>query len=420
MAEQLHKRFADEQVRELLAKYIEEEIELKYVLDILGIKRRRFFKLLQEYRENPDTFSIAYQRKKRTRGIKKEIERNILKELHLEKTLIENKEIPVWRYNYSYIKDQIWKKYHQKVSLPTIISRAKTHNCYIGKQKRKVHDREVLTNYPGELIQHDSSYHRWSPYADEKWCLITSLDDYSRMILYAELVEKELSWEHILALESVFLQYGLPLSYYVDSHRIFRFVQGRDSFWRKHLKATDEANPQWKQVLMDCSVKVIYALSPQAKGKMERPYGWLQDRIVRTCAREGIRKINQCREVLKYEVDQYNNYRIHSTTGEIPSVRFYQALSENKSLFRTFIVPPPYQCSKDIFCLRVNRMVNSYRKISFNNMEIKVQGVHIGDTVNLRIVPDKNTGLAEIRLWCDNKLVGTLTVKNDALNLVHF
>jgi len=53
-------------------------------------------------------------------------------------------------------------------------------------------------------------------------------------------------------------------------------------------------------------------------------------------------------------------------------------------------------------------------------MEIKVQGVHIGDTVNLRIVPDKNTGLAEIRLWCDNKLVGTLTVKNDTLNLVHF
>jgi len=137
--------------------------------------------------------------------------------------------------------------------------------------------------------------------------------------------------------------------YYVDSHRIFRFVQGRDSFWRKHLKVTDEANPQWKQVLMDCSVKVIYALSPQAKGKMERPYGWFQDRIVRTCARGGIRKINQCREVLKYEVDQYNNYWIHSTTGEIPSVRFYQALSENKSLFRTFIVPPLISAVKIFF-----------------------------------------------------------------------
>jgi hypothetical protein len=53
-------------------------------------------------------------------------------------------------------------------------------------------------------------------------------------------------------------------------------------------------------------------------------------------------------------------------------------------------------------------------------MEIKVHGVHIGDTVNLRIVPDKNTGLAEIRLWCNNKFISTLTVKNDDLNLVHF
>jgi len=420
MAEQLHKRFADEQVRELLEKYINKKIELKYVLDILGIKRRRFFKLLEEYRKDPSSFSIAYVREKRTRGIKKEIERNILKELHLEKKLIENKEIPVWRYNYSYIKDQIWEKYQQKVSLPTIINRAKKYDFYLDKPERKAHDREVLTNYPGQLIQHDSSYHRWSPYADEKWYLITSLDDYSRMLLYAELVEKELSWEHILALESVFLRYGLPLNYYVDSHRIFRFVQGRDSFWRKHLKVTDEAEPQWKQVLTDCSVKVIYALSPQGKGKMERPYGWLQDRIVRTCAREGIRKINQCREVLKYEVEQYNNYRIHSTTGEIPSIRFNRALSENKSLFRTFVVPLPYQSTKDIFCLRANRIVNSYRKISFNNMEIKVQGIAIGDTINLRIVPDKNTGLAEIRLWCNNKLVGTLTLKNDDLNLVHF
>ena len=51
--------------------------------------------------------------------------------------------------------------------------------------------------------------------------------------------------------------------------------KGRDSFWRNHYKITDEADPQWKQVLDDLGVKLIYALSPQAKGKIERPYGWL-------------------------------------------------------------------------------------------------------------------------------------------------
>jgi len=74
------------------------------------------------------------------------------------------------------------------------------------------------------LIQHDSSYHRWSPYVDEKWWLITSLDDYSRYMLYADIVEKETTWKHITALESVWLRHGFPFKYYVDSHSIFRLI----------------------------------------------------------------------------------------------------------------------------------------------------------------------------------------------------
>ena len=213
-----------------------------------------------------------------------------------------------------------------------------------------------MTNYVGELLQHDSSYHKWSPYADEKWHLITTLDDYSRNLLYGDFVITETTWDHILALESVLLRYGLPLSYYVDNHSIFRFVQGRDSIWRKHYKMTDEAEPQWKQVLNGCQVKVTYALSPQAKGKIERPYGWLQDRIVRTCAREGIKTIEDGRKILMQEINRYNNYQVHSTTEEIPTIRFIKALKEGKTLFREFVVPFPYESTKDIFCLRTEEL----------------------------------------------------------------
>lgn len=420
MAHQLHKRFPDQQVKSLLQRYLDKEIKLNYILEILGIKRRRFFQLLIEYQQDTDNFSIVYKRKKKTRTISKEIEENILKELSIERNLIGNKDIPIRSYNYSYIRDQLWSKYRQKVSVPTIIDRAKKNNFYFPRKERKSHDREVLTNYVGELIQHDSSWHKWSPYVEEKWHLITSLDDYSRNLLYADFVERETSWDHILALESTILRYGLPYKYYVDSHSIFRFVQGRDSFWRKHYKVTDEADPQWKQVLNDCRVQITYALSPQAKGKIERPYGWLQDRIVRTCARESIRTVHQAREVLKAEASRYNNHQVHSTTGEIPSLRFQKALDEKKSLFREFKVPPPFQSSKDIFCLRAERVVNPYRKISFNNLEFKISGVPIRETIQLRIVPDKDNGLAEVRFWFKNKLVGIQKVKNEDLNLVQF
>jgi hypothetical protein len=113
------------------------------------------------------------------------------------------------------------------------------------------------------------------------------------MIVFAQFVLRETSWNHIQALETVWLCYGFPYSYSVDNHSIFRFVQTRDSFWRKHQRLTDEINPQWKQVLDKCRVKITYALSRQAKGKIERPFQWLQDRIVRFYYRENTTTIEE-------------------------------------------------------------------------------------------------------------------------------
>jgi len=420
MSKQLHKNFTDDQVKSLLKSYLDKEIKINYILQMLKIKRRRFFELLAKYRKDPDSFSIQYERKTINRKINPDIEKNIVKELKIEKDLIKAKEVPIKYYNYSYIKDLLEQKYSQKVSLPTIIDRAKRNNFYFLKPKRKAHEKEVITNYPGELIQHDSSHHQFAPYAASKWYLITSLDDYSRFILYAVLVERETTWEHILALEAVLLKYGFPLAYYVDSHSIFRFVQGRDSFWRNHYRLTDEADPQWKQVLDDCRIKVTYALSPQAKGKIERPYRWIQDRLVRTCYRENIRVIQEAQLILNNLVQQYNYRIIHSTTGEIPYIRFQRAIREKRSLFREFRIMPPFKSTKDIFCLRVDRIVDSYRKVSINNLELKVPSAPLHERIQLRISPDRESGLSEVRFWHKDEFLGIQKVKNSELNLVHF
>jgi len=413
---QLHRKFTDEQVKELIEKYLRKEVGRKYLQEILGINKTRFFALVKAYRDNPSAFSIRYVRKGKTRAIPKAVEVNILRELAIEKTLIEDKDVPIRSYNYSYIKDRLEREYKQKVSLSTIIAKARENDFYFRKSKRTIHDREVLTNYAGELIQHDSSYHLWAPNAKEKWYLITSLDDYSRYMLYAQLLKKETSWAHIVALETMILTHGLPFSYYVDCHSIFRFVQGRDSFWRRHHKITDEADPQWKQVLYDCNVKVVYALSPQAKGKIERPYQWLQDRLVRTCVRENVSDIRQAQKILKQEIRRYNFRQIHSTTQEVPYFRLQRALKEGTSLFREFKIRPPYQSVKDIFCLRLNRTVDSYRRVSFKSLILKVNGVTHGDKVNIRIYP-MNHLLSELRFWCNDRLVDVQRAKNRDLNL---
>lgn len=131
---------------------MDKEIKIDYILQMLKIKRSWFFELLAKYRKDPDNFSIQYNRKTINRKIDPDIEKNIVKALEIEKDLIKAKEVPIRCHNYTYIKDILENDYNQRVSLSTIINRAKANGFCLTKPKQKVHDKEVITNYPGELI----------------------------------------------------------------------------------------------------------------------------------------------------------------------------------------------------------------------------------------------------------------------------
>jgi len=421
--QQLHRRLSGEQVKFILNKYLIGEIKAGSAIAKLGIGRTRFYQLVAKCESDRANFNIDYGRKSPTRKISSEIEKNILAELEFEKVhIIEKRGVPTKRYNYSYIKNLLQGKYGQKVSLDTIIDRAKDNGYYLGKPPKKIHDRQVLSHYAGELIQHDSSHHLFAPDAGIKWYLITSLDDYSRKLLYGDLWEEETSFKHILAAQEVILHYGVPFSYYVDQHSIFRYVKDRDSksYWVNYTKFTDDADPQWKQVMKDLKIEIIYALSPQAKGKIERPYQWLQDHLVRTCVREGIKKIDQAREVLKNEINRYNYRQVHSTTKEIPAIRFDRAIREKQSLFREFKLEPPFRSAKDIFCLREQRTVNGYRQIKFHKKLFNLANALPGQTIDLKIYPDPRSGITEIGFWHQSKFLDRQKLKISDLNNVHF
>lgn len=423
MSKQLHKRLSEEQVKVILGKYVEKEIKAKEAIAYLEISRARFYQLVESYHKDPDGFSIEYSRSTAPRRLDPEIEKNILKELAYEKEhIIDNPDVPTRWYNYSYIQQLVKNEYDQSVSVPTIINRAKEHGYWKGKPPRKIHDREVVTNYTGELIQHDTSIHLWAPDSKEKWYLITSLDDYSRMLLYAKFMKKESTWQHILALQQVFLDYGIPFQYYVDQHSIFRYVKDRDKFtpWNTYTVFTGDTKTQWEQVLDDCSVKPIYALSPQAKGKIERPYEWLQDHIVRTCVRQGVTDMTVAQAILNHEVAAYNTKKVHSTTGEIPLQRFQKAMNNDKTLFRKFKLQPNFQSIKDIFCLRITRTVDSYRNVSVKNFKMRVPSINPHEEVELRLYPDFAAGLIEVRIWHQVQFISSQKVKITDMPIVQF
>ncbi len=63
MSKQLHKNFTNGQVKSLLKSFLDKKIKINYILQMLSIKRSRFFELLAKYRKDPASFSIQYERK---------------------------------------------------------------------------------------------------------------------------------------------------------------------------------------------------------------------------------------------------------------------------------------------------------------------------------------------------------------------
>lgn len=142
MPQQLHKRFSEDQIQTIMESYLNGEITVAATLENLGLKRARFFRLLKAYRDNPDTFTIIPPpRDNKYLRISDQTEKLIIQELEKEKRLIDNKNMPVKFYNYSAVRDDLLNTHKVKISVPTIVKRAKDKGFYLPRREKKIHDR---------------------------------------------------------------------------------------------------------------------------------------------------------------------------------------------------------------------------------------------------------------------------------------
>jgi hypothetical protein len=108
-----------------------------------------------------------------------------------------------------------------------------------------------------------------------------------------------------------------------------------------------------------------------------------------------------------------------SDTGEIPNIRFERARREGNSLFCKFVILKPYASPQDVFCLREQRMVNGYRRISLFSHTNEVPNVPLRVYVDVHMVPDAAKQLMHIRIWYDSAMVHSLSLPLDGFR-VHF
>jgi transposase len=137
----------------------------------------------------------------------------------------------------------------------------------------------------GEMVMQDSSPFRWLEERGPACSLIAVIDDATSRV-WARLVEHDTTEENLRTLGGWLQRYGRPLAHYTDKNSIFRHRSGAAAL-QEQLRGA-EALSQFGRVLQELGIEWIAAHSPQAKGRIERLFGTLQDRLVKEMRLAGI------------------------------------------------------------------------------------------------------------------------------------
>jgi hypothetical protein len=150
----------------------------------------------------------------------------------------------------------------------------------------------------GELVQIDGSDHAWFEDRAGKCTLLAFVDDATSRLMQLRFVASESAFDYFRATRSYLETHGKPVAFYSDKHSIFR-VNNKDA-------EGGEGITQFGRVLTELNIDIICANSPQAKGRVERAFGTLQDRLVKELRLAGISTVAAANAWLPGFMADYN------------------------------------------------------------------------------------------------------------------
>jgi transposase len=168
------------------------------------------------------------------------------------------------------------------------------------RRPRQHHRRRSRKTSEGLMILWDGSPHRWFGKDHSPCCLMAAMDDATGKILALVFCENECSWAYLELLRRVVSRHGIPCSAYQDKHTA---LKRNDDYWSLEEELAGRQEPtQVGLALKALGIEAIFANSPQAKGRVEKLFETLQDRLVAELVFNGITDINAAS---KYVEDGY-------------------------------------------------------------------------------------------------------------------
>ena len=270
-----------EQTRlQILNSLLTEHITVDQAATLMGVSTRHVWRLLAAYRKEGAAALAHGNRGRRPSNITSETTRSRV--IHLARTRYSGA-------NHTHLSELL--REHEGIDIGRTTLRGILVNAGLVSPRRQRMPCE------GMLVQIDGSYHRWLGDAGPQFMLLLAVDDATGKVASASFCEYENTRDYFLLVKAMIDLYGTPIALYTDRHSVFKHVPGG---------GLPSAPTQFSRAMNELGIQMIFALSPQAKGRVERVAGTFQDRLVTELRIAGAATIEDARVVLEDFIHRFN------------------------------------------------------------------------------------------------------------------
>lgn len=249
--------------------------------------------------------------------------------------------------------------------------KARKRICHRRWRQRKAH--------LGEMVQIDGSEHDWFEGRGPRCVLMGYIDDATGEV-FARFYEYEGTKPAMDSFMRYSRRYGLPLSVYLDRHTTYKSPK------KESPEDDKESLSQFERAMEEMGVEVIHAYSPQAKGRIERLFGTLQDRLVKEMRLQGIKSIEEANAFLETYLPEYNS-------------RYAVEPEESADLHRKV---PKGMNLHSILCIKTERTLNNDFTVAYDSKFYQIE--------------DK---IKTATVIVEERLDGTMAITHDGLVLTY-
>jgi len=289
------------------------------------------------------------------------------------------------------LEEEIGIRKHSTTIKKILKENERYHPPKTRRRKRRPFEKDAF----GRLVQMDTSEHLWIPYLRKKTYLVAMKDDFSRAILAARIFVSDTTWANMCVIREAIEKYGLFEAIYTDNDSKFKFIRSGFSMHFEYRADLERIQTEIHRSLLELGIAFLhhYPGNPEAKGKIERFFGYLQDRF---CVEaQYCKSIEEANHLLDKFIKEYNTRHIHHSTGLVPRQRFTPSVCR----------PLPKDIDlDDVFCFKVERVVKRDNTFSYQNkkyyLDTSTRFSWYKAKIRLHIIPDKS-----IRVFYQGKLI---------------